>query len=124
MTSPQTQPSSKPRPPPLPAPKMNGVGSLALTGMRVGFGVLGRVMPEQTAERAKRMYFTPRRAPLSNSERRVLGDGRPFEVAFHPPGRTEYPGGALKAWRWGEGERKVLLAHGWESRGSRLAATF
>jgi pimeloyl-ACP methyl ester carboxylesterase len=120
----QPQPQSKPRPPPLPAPKMNVVGTMVLTGMRVGFGVLGRVVPELVADRAKRMYFTPRRPPLSGADRRVLGQGRPFEVAFQPPGRTEYPGGALKAWRWGDGEKKVLLAHGWEGRAARLAATY
>jgi pimeloyl-ACP methyl ester carboxylesterase len=100
------------------------VGALALTGMRVGFGVLGRLLPEQTADRAKRMYFTPRRAPLSGSERRVLESARRFEVAFHPPGRTEYPGGPLQAYAWGDGARKVLLAHGWESRASRLATAY
>lgn len=120
-----SEPTQSPqRPPPLPAPKMNMVGSLALTGMRVGFGMLGRLMPEWTGERAKRMYFTPRRAPLSGSERRVLESARRFEVAFHSPGRTEYPGGPLQAFAWGDGARKVLLAHGWESRASRLATSY
>jgi len=103
---------------------MNAIGAMALQGMRVGFGLLGRVAPEMTADRAKRMYFSPRRPPLSGADRRVLAQGRPFEVAFQPPGRTEYPGGALKAWRWGEGDKKVLLAHGWESRAARLASAY
>ncbi|HEY8209163.1 MAG TPA: alpha/beta hydrolase [Myxococcaceae bacterium] len=118
------QPQSKPRPPPLPAPKMGAAGAMVLTGMRVGFGILGRLAPEMAADRFKRMYFTPRRPPLSGSDRRVLAQGRPFEVPFQSPGRTEYPGGALKAWRWGEGEKKVLLAHGWESRAAKLASAW
>lgn len=37
-------------------------------------------------------------------------------------GRLEVNGKSVATYRWGSGERPVLLVHGWESRGSRLSA--
>ncbi len=37
-------------------------------------------------------------------------------------GRLDVQGKSVATYRWGSGERPVLLVHGWESRGSRLSA--
>lgn len=71
---------------------------------------------------AERLFISPRRHPRPDRERAVLAIGRRFTV----PMRLRSPrwGGQsteLAAWRWGLGPT-VLLVHGWEGRGSQLAA--
>src|SRR5439155_20708813 len=62
--------------------------------------------------------------------RRPLARGRvrPEEQSVHDTARVEVVGGfgdgtaeAVKTYAWGDGERPVLLVHGWRSRASRYA---
>jgi len=60
-------------------------------------------------------FFTPRRATASPGELRLLSTGRQRPV--------EHDGHSLPTWTWGEGPGpRVLLSHGWDSRGSHLGA--
>ena len=50
---------------------------------------------------------------------------RPAERAAHEQAAVEYPevdGKKLAVYRWGDGERRVLLMHGFEGRSSNMAA--
>ena len=60
-----------------------------------------------------RIFMTPRRWPTPAHETDWLAEGQPFRVqsARHQ----------IAAWSWGSGPA-VLLAHGWEGRGSQLGA--
>nr|WSW68691.1 alpha/beta hydrolase [Streptomyces sp. NBC_00995] len=53
------------------------------------------------------------RSGMRSSERELFGKA--------VIGRHEVNGKQAVTYRWGDGERPVLLVHGWQSRGSRLA---
>ncbi|MFE9815963.1 alpha/beta hydrolase [Streptomyces sp. NPDC005773] len=53
------------------------------------------------------------RSRMRNSERELFGKA--------DTGRLKVNGKLAVTYRWGDGERPVLLVHGWQSRGSRLA---
>lgn len=58
-----------------------------------------------------RSFSVPQRVPATEAERAFLNKGLREEHA--------YPGGTLVSWTFGRGPR-VVLAHGWNSRGSHL----
>lgn len=92
----------------LPAPP------LAMVLMRGALRVLSRTSPSAAGRVAADLFMKPRRFRTPERERELLADATPFEVRL---------GAAttIRAWSWGEGPL-VLLVHGWEGRGSQLAA--
>ena len=67
------------------------------------------------ARMAGELFLRPRRHGAPRWERELLGRARSFRVPF---GDAHLP-----AWEWGPAEgTPVLLAHGWEGRGSQLGA--
>ena len=84
-----------------------------LAGVRLGFGLLGRVSPTAAAEVAGRLFTTPRGFRTPPRERAWLGTARRSSVPS--------PTGELPTWTWGEGPA-ILLVHGWEGRGGQLGA--
>lgn len=74
-----------------------------------GLRAAALVSPTLAAKAAVRLFFTPRRFPRPARERQALEAGAPLRVL------------GLHATSWGAGPT-VLLAHGWEGRGSQLAA--
>lgn len=85
--------------------------------MNIGFwlfksrnNILGRVWPNYAANMAKELFLTPRRYPLKEWERLKEGEGERVSIA-----------NGLSAIRWGKSNRKILLVHGWESRGTQLS---
>ncbi|HEY8206762.1 MAG TPA: alpha/beta fold hydrolase [Myxococcaceae bacterium] len=64
----------------------------------------------------ERIWLTPvpRRPRLRPQEQALVGEAIRFQV---PVG-----GGLVSGWRWGEGERAVLLLHGWGGYGLQLSA--
>jgi pimeloyl-ACP methyl ester carboxylesterase len=78
---------------------------------RTGFRVAGTVAPGAAARLARRLFFTPPRAPLRDEERAMLACGEPFTLDV---------GGERVAGRaWGEGPT-VLLAHGWGGHAGQM----
>lgn len=112
------EPLVMPPPQGLPLPARAAIGGISLA-----LQTWGRVAPEAAGRWCWKMYFSPRRTPVPAREREALARATPHEIAYSPPATTPYPGGALKAWSWGEGPT-VLFAHGWESRGAWLAHTY
>lgn len=69
--------------------------------------------PDATAAALEPMMFRTMRRSVPDWERSILRQAKRFAVAT--------PSGTLPAWRIGEGPA-VVLVHGWNGRGSQLAA--
>jgi pimeloyl-ACP methyl ester carboxylesterase len=85
-----------------------------LAPLRKAVHTLERISPTLAARLAQELFTTPRRHPRPTHERALLDRATErFAIA-----RSR---GALRAWAWGDGPT-ILLAHGWEGRGSQLGA--
>lgn len=83
----------------------------ALTLLRLKNKVLGAIAPDRVARSAARMFLTPRQHPAKDWEKAAEQECK------------RYPfGQGLSAAIWGQGERKILVMHGWESRATQMAA--
>jgi len=87
---------------------------LALTVMRGALRLLSATAPRIATRVAADLFMTPRRFPTPDREKEVLAHGTPFAVQL---GTSR----EVRAWRFGKGPA-VILAHGWEGRGSQLGA--
>jgi pimeloyl-ACP methyl ester carboxylesterase len=84
---------------------------LALHAVRGGMRLLSRLAPGRAAALAEHMFLRPRRHRRSSWEKLALARARRIEL------------GRLSAWAWGDDDAPtVVLVHGWEGRGSQLAA--
>jgi len=91
---------------------------LALRAARAGFRVIGPYAPSLASSYAERLFLTARRHPRPEWEEQALASA---EEQFTIP----HDGKLLPAWRWGDAKKgtpTVLLVHGWEGRGSQMAA--
>ncbi|MFI7067541.1 alpha/beta hydrolase [Kribbella sp. NPDC050124] len=77
---------------------------------RIGLSTIGRLSPWL----AGRLAFELWRRPL------MRGKVRESEQAIHAAARVEIVDGVV-TYAWGDGQRPVLLVHGWRSRASRYA---
>ena len=84
-----------------------------MTLLRGGFRILSSVSTSAASRVAFEVFRTPRRFRTPPRERELLAGATPFEVRLD---RST----TVRAWRWGQGP-VVLLAHGWEGRGSQMA---
>ncbi len=90
---------------PIPYPKI-------LQLVRFGFGTLGRVFPEIASNYALKLFGTPRFRARHKTSDSTLESARNFEFTSG--------GLKLKGYEWGNGNKFILLVHGWESRGTAL----
>ncbi|MFT3771288.1 MAG: alpha/beta fold hydrolase [Minicystis sp.] len=81
--------------------------------MRTALAAVEARSPDLAARAVEHLMFRTTRRAAPERERAVLATGRPFGVHSRH--------GRLSAWRWGEGP-VVVLAHGWNGRGSQLGA--
>ncbi|MFI6085054.1 alpha/beta hydrolase [Streptomyces sp. NPDC051217] len=87
----------------------------AMTAVRTALNSASYVSPRLAGKAAFRLFRVPRgRGRLRPGERPVMERAEVGEIAVGGEKAVSY--------RWGTGERPVLLVHGWESRGSRFAA--
>lgn len=84
----------------------------ALKIVRLGFQVLGRLFPNAAADLAFKFFSTPRIRAKHKRSDSILEKATIFELL--------YANKILKAYQWGEGQKTILLVHGWESRGTAL----
>lgn len=82
--------------------------------VRGALRLLSRTSTSVASKVAMDLFMTPRRFRTPDREKTLLADATPFDVRL---GDST----TIKAWSWGEGPL-VLLVHGWEGRGSQLAA--
>lgn len=93
------------------APKQIPV-PFALRLIRFGFQTLGRLFPSVAANVAFKLFSTPRIRARHKKSDGILEKATIFELL--------YANKILKAYQWGEGDKTILLVHGWESRGTAL----
>jgi pimeloyl-ACP methyl ester carboxylesterase len=79
---------------------------------RLVFQVMGRLMPTQTARLAYQIFSTPRLRAKHRQSDEIIDSARVIDFNFNNQ--------IVKLYEWGEGDKVVLLAHGWESRGTAL----
>lgn len=96
--------------------------SMSLRAVRAGLRVLSPRAPKLAARWAERLFLTARRHERPSWETEALASAR--------AGRVPHEGGFLPTWTWTprgargslESPPTVILVHGWEGRGSQLAA--
>lgn len=86
--------------------------SLAIYLVRLWFSIVGRLFPAYAGRIAYRLFATPRRRANHKFSDPIIEKARLFDVLY---GKQ-----ILKGYEWGEGDRNILLVHGWESRGTAL----
>jgi len=100
------------------APKPEGAAALIFAARRVGLGITSRLAPGLARRWATHLFCTPPRHPHPPIEKEWLERGQRFDVTVR--------GGRVAAWRWGgdgtDGQRRMLLVHGWGGRGTQLWA--
>ena len=86
---------------------------MSLVLVRGAMRVLSRTAPSVASRVAVDLFMKARRYRTPERELALLAGSTPFDVRLGDS--------TLKAWSWGEGPL-VILVHGWEGRGSQLAA--
>ncbi len=87
--------------------------NLQLAAVRLAFRALEPVSVRASGALAEQLFFRPPRASLPPASRALMGRARRFWLGVD--------GVRVPVWTWGSGPL-VALAHGWGSRGARLAA--
>jgi pimeloyl-ACP methyl ester carboxylesterase len=82
--------------------------------LRLGMRTLAAISEGAAAAALEQVFLRTRRRPIPERERAWLAGAKP--VAFESRGKT------LAGWTWGLEGPTVLLAHGWEGRGSQMGA--
>lgn len=95
-----------------PTPRSTPQFSALLKLVQFSFGTLGRIFPRVSGRVAYKLFTTPRTRAKHKKSDAILETAQLFEFMY---GRQ-----ILKGYQWGEGEKTVLLVHGWESRGTGL----
>lgn len=80
-------------------------------GTRVILGALWRCAPDYTQRLVSKLFFSPARPPLLDSQKQLLAEGKAFERRLNHK--------TIRCWQWGQGPA-ILLAHGWNGRGVSL----
>jgi pimeloyl-ACP methyl ester carboxylesterase len=93
-------------------PSKSTNGRFKQRALRVAFGAL-EAAPGLGSRVAEALFFTPPPSRVSPRVGSLLATARAFPVRFR--------GQELSAWSWGQGPR-VVLVHGWGSRGGHMAA--
>ena len=80
---------------------------------RIGFQTLGRIFPTWMAKQAYTMFATPRWRAKHIRTDHIIDSARVSDFNFQEH--------IIKLYEWGNPQNpKILLAHGWESRGTAL----
>jgi pimeloyl-ACP methyl ester carboxylesterase len=87
---------------------------MTIAMFRATFRLLTRVSPRAASTMAVELFRTPRRHRTPDREREAMRGATPLTI---PLGSST----VIRAWIWGEGPT-VILVHGWEGRGSQMAA--
>lgn len=93
--------------------------SLPLTVMRAALRLLSATAPHVASRVAANLFMKPRRYPTPAREQAILAQGSPFTVRIESNSPGLGSSIDIRAWRFGSGPA-ILLAHGWEGRGSQL----
>ncbi len=81
--------------------------------LRLWYRAFSQLSPSLAATTGARLFLRTRRHPVPARERALLAGARESHL--------DTPDGRLPLWTWGTDGPVVVLAHGWEGRGSQLA---
>lgn len=82
--------------------------------IRLSFRITGHLLPRLAARRALNLFIAPRRRNKPAPLKPILKTAQAFQLP--------HKGGYLQAYAWGQGEERVLLVHGWNSKASHWSA--
>lgn len=92
--------------------KMRPINKKQMHLVQFYFQTIGRLLPKRSAWRAYQLFSSPRKRARHRQSDAILEAAKIADL--------RYKNNVLKLYEWGEGSRTVLLAHGWESRGTAL----
>ena len=98
----------------LPAPPLPRRPGLGVAAVGTALNVASRLAPRSTGRLALQLWRRPGKAAGVRPEERAVHDAASTSVVEHASTR-------VAAYAWGDGERPVLLVHGWQARASRFA---
>lgn len=84
----------------------------ALRIVRLGFNTMGRLFPKKAGDLAVELFGRPRFRARHKQTDELIESAKKSDLLID--GKT------IKTYEWGQGEQTILLAHGWESRGTAL----
>lgn len=97
---------------PKPKAKPPKATPLNLRLARLGMQTFGRLFPNAAGDKIFELFQKPRIRARHKRSDALLEQAEVFEIL--------YGDRLLKGYQWGNGERTVLMVHGWESRGTAL----
>jgi len=80
--------------------------------VRFLMGIVTPIFPRLTAKIAFRLFRTPRMKAKHRVSDKILEAAKINEILVGA--------NIIKVYEWGEGDKNILLAHGWESRGTAM----
>lgn len=79
--------------------------------LRITLAFFYYIFPTVIENFIKKHFFAPHSYPLSDQEKKLLNSSKAFEITVHKK--------SIKCWNWGDGPY-IILAHGWNGRGSQF----
>ncbi|WP_370088921.1 alpha/beta fold hydrolase [Ekhidna sp.] len=76
--------------------------------IKKGLAVLQHASPKKSAEIIWHYFTMPGRVNFSEPQKSIISKAITSQ--------TNYQGDLIKSYKWGEGEKKILLCHGWRSK--------
>ncbi len=80
---------------------------LLIFSMRVYLNTLAWINPEKAGSKGFYLFCRPRKRPVKPHHLEFLDTSEKFTI--------NYAGKKVQGYKWGTGEKKLLLVHGWES---------
>ena len=81
---------------------------------RIYFNSIGRIFPKSSAKILLDLFSTPRSRVIRKMEIEILNKAKVIDIKFNKS--------IVKLYQWGEGDKYILLSHGWESNAGSLGA--
>ncbi len=80
----------------------------------VYMNLMALVAPSQAAEKGFLLFCKPFRIPLNQKQKQFFNSAEKFCI--------DHEGEKIQGYRWGQGEKKILFLHGWQSHTYRWKA--
>tara|TARA_B110000977_G_scaffold80188_1_gene107380 strand:+ start:1033 stop:1887 length:855 start_codon:yes stop_codon:yes gene_type:complete len=81
--------------------------------LRTSFTILEKLSPFITSRIASFLFFTPIRFKAPKLEQEYLNTAKTITIS--------YKNNKVKVYEWGDGEKAILLVHGWAGRATQVA---
>lgn len=87
---------------------------IRILGLRIYYNSIGLLLKDRSANELIKLFTTPRSRVIRQKETEILATATTTEISFDNH--------KVKLYSWGEGDKYVLLCHGWESNAGSLGA--